>query len=186
MLPPQSIKRLFSTLRGLSEAGIAILYISHKLEEIKAVCHSATILRQGEVVGRVDPRRETSQNLAKMMIGHEIIHSPHAQAEARDDALLRVTGLSAIERDPHATSIKNVSFDVRQGEILGVAGVSGNGQRALIRFLSGEDTLPVSRAAEIEMLGVTVGHLSAREDAISAFLLYLKKDLDAARRVRCH
>ncbi len=163
VLPPRSIERLFATLRGLSEAGIAILYISHKLEEIKALCHSATILRQGQVVGRVDPRRETAQTLAKMMIGHEIIHSPHSQAEVRDNALLRVLGLSAVERDPHATSIKNVSFDVRHGEILGVAGVSGNGQRTLIRFLSGEETLPVSRAPEIEMLGLPVGHLSPRE-----------------------
>lgn len=163
VLPPQSIEKLFATLRGLSEAGIAILYISHRLEEIKVLCHSATILRQGQIVGRVDPRRETAQTLAKMMIGYEIIHSPHAEAEAKDAALLRVSGLSAIERDPHATSIKGVSFDVRQGEILGVAGVSGNGQRTLIRFLSGEEILPAARATEIEMLGLPVGHLSARD-----------------------
>jgi general nucleoside transport system ATP-binding protein len=162
VLPPQSIERLFATLRGLSETGIAILYISHKLEEIKALCQSATILRNGQVVGRVDPRRETALTLAKMMIGHEVIQSPHAQAEAGDDALLRVSNLSAIEPDRHATSIKNVNFDVRQGEILGIAGVSGNGQRTLIRFLSGEETLPAARAAEIVMLGTPVGHLSSR------------------------
>ena len=163
VLPPQSIEKLFETLRGLSQAGIAILYISHKLEEIKALCHSATILRQGQVIGRVDPRLETAQSLAKMMIGHDIIHSPHSAAPVSDAALLRVSGLSAAEPDPHAISVKNVSFDVRQGEILGVAGVSGNGQRTLIRFLSGEETLPAARAAEIEMLGVPAGHLSARK-----------------------
>jgi ABC-type uncharacterized transport system ATPase subunit len=162
VLPPQSIERLFATLRMLSEGGIAVLYISHKLEEIKALCQSATILRQGEVVGRVDPRRETAQTLARMMIGREIIHSPHAQGEAREEVFLRVSGLSAIEPDRHATSVKNVSFDVRQGEILGIAGVSGNGQRTLIRLLSGEETLPTSRATEIEMLGIPVGHLSSR------------------------
>jgi ABC-type uncharacterized transport system ATPase subunit len=161
VLPPQSIERLFVTLRALAERGIAILYISHKLEEIKALCHSATILRQGQVTGRVDPCRETAQSLARMMIGREILRSTHSPAVPRNGALLRVSGLSAKEDDPHAVGIKDVSFEIAGGEILGVAGVSGNGQRTLVRFLSGEETLPVRKSSEIEMLGVPVGHLNA-------------------------
>jgi ABC-type uncharacterized transport system ATPase subunit len=161
VLPPQSIEKLFATLRALSEQGIAILYISHKLEEIRNLCHSATILRQGKVTGRVDPSRESAQSLARMMIGREVCHSTHFETKASDVVALRVTGLSARERDPHAIGINNISFELRRGEILGVAGVSGNGQRTLIRFLSGEETLPISRSSEIEMLGVSVGHYKA-------------------------
>jgi general nucleoside transport system ATP-binding protein len=161
VLPPQSIERLFVTLRTLSEQGIAVLYISHKLEEIRKLCHSATILRQGKVTGRVDPSQESAQSLARMMIGREVHHAKHSNTKASDVVSLRVTGLSVRESDPHAIGINNVSFELRRGEILGVAGVSGNGQRALIRLLSGEATLPASRSSQIEMLGVPVGHFNA-------------------------
>ncbi|WP_051094163.1 ABC transporter ATP-binding protein [Kaistia granuli] len=163
VLTPQAVEKLFVTLRMLSDKGIAILYISHKLEEIRALCHSATILRHGQVTGHVDPREETSRSLAKMMIGRDIPRSTHAEAKPDAKIALRVSGLSTRERDPHAVNLKGVCLEVRRGEIFGIAGVSGNGQQALSRFLSGEETLPAARKGEIEILGDAVGHLGAAE-----------------------
>ncbi len=163
VLTPQAVEKLFVTLRMLSDRGIAILYISHKLEEIRALCHSATILRHGQVTGQVDPREETSHSLAKMMVGRDIPRSAHAEARPDGKVALRVSGLSTRERDPHAVNLQGVSLEVRRGEILGIAGVSGNGQQALSRYLSGEETLPATRKGEIEILGDAVGHLGPAE-----------------------
>ncbi|KKB86100.1 ABC transporter [Devosia limi DSM 17137] len=162
VLPPTAIESLFQTLRGLQERGIAILYISHKLEEIRALCQRATILRHGRVTGTVVPKDETAHRLAELMIGREIPRSSHPKATP-GEVVLKVSGLSVQEADPLAVGLKNVSFDLREGEILGIAGVSGNGQRTLARALSGEDTLPPSGQGSIEMLGRPVGHLGAAE-----------------------
>jgi len=160
VLPPQAVETLFATLRGLSAKGIAILYVSHKLEEIRALCHSATILRNGKVTGRVDPTQETSHSLARMIIGRDIPVSAHAEARPGEVAL-SVAALSVIDADPHAVDLKDVTLEVRHGEILGIAGVSGNGQLGLARLLSGEERLPAAQSGAISMLGQKVGHLDA-------------------------
>jgi simple sugar transport system ATP-binding protein len=137
VLTPQAVLRLFDTLRTLAAEGCSILYISHKLDEIRALCQSATVLRGGKVTGHCDPQRETAASLARMMIGGDLPHPRHRAATAGPPALV-VDALDVRADDPFATTLRGISFSVRAGEIVGVAGVSGNGQKELLAALSGE------------------------------------------------
>jgi general nucleoside transport system ATP-binding protein len=157
VLPPPNIERLFATLRRLSENGIAILFISHKLDEIRSLCHTATILRQGRVSGRIDPSRATADKLAVMMIGRDLPKAVHAPARGDGEVRLRMDRLSTANPDFRTVNLHEVSLEVRAGEILGVAGVSGNGQSTLVRLLSGEEALPRELAGRIELMGAPVG-----------------------------
>jgi simple sugar transport system ATP-binding protein len=158
VLTPQAVQKLFETLRTLASEGCSILYISHKLDEIRALCERATVLRAGRVTGHCDPRRETSQSLARMMIGGELPRPQHREAKTGAPALV-VDALNLRADDPFGTTLHAVSFDVHAGEIVGIAGVSGNGQKELLAALSGERT--ISRAAAIKLRGVSVGKLGA-------------------------
>ncbi len=161
VLTPQEVTKLFETLRVLAAEGCTILYISHKLEEIRALCDRATVLRGGRVVGDCDPRRETARSLAEMMIGTELSapeRIPQGQAGAPK---LQVRHLSTTSDNPFATNLKDVSFEVRAGEIMGIAGVAGNGQAELMAALSGEELVPDPASVTIE--GRPVGHLGPRE-----------------------
>jgi simple sugar transport system ATP-binding protein len=160
VLTPQEAEGLFSTLRRLASEGCAVLYISHKLEEIRALCHAATVLRGGKVVARCDPTRETARSLASLMIGKappEIVHRPNT-SDGR--IILDVRGLSLSSADPHGTDLKRIAFSVRAGEIVGVAGVAGNGQRELLRALSGED--PRAPRETLQLAGRPAGDLDPR------------------------
>lgn len=161
VLTPQEATKLFETLRRLAAEGCTILYISHKLEEIRALCNRATVLRGGRVVGSCDPRQETARGLAEMMIGTEL-STPERLPQALAGApRLSVRGLSTTSDNPFATNLKDVSFTVRAGEILGIAGVAGNGQAELMAALSGEELVPDPASVSIE--GRPVGHLGPRE-----------------------
>ncbi|RED53856.1 ABC transporter ATP-binding protein [Aestuariispira insulae] len=138
VLTPQEVERMFVTLRRLSDEGVSILYISHKLDEIKALCHNATIMRAGKVVGDCDPQVETPKTMAEMMIGTHLVAPQRDETMVEGDALLVVDGLSMEAEDEHGTSLKNISMEVRSGEILGIAGIAGNGQTELMDALSGE------------------------------------------------
>ena len=109
VLTPQAVDKLFETLRRLAGEGCSILYISHKLDEIRALCHKATVLRAGRVTGECDPRNESSSSLARMMIGSDLPHPRHREARAGDDALV-VSGLSLPSDDPFGTSLSRSSF----------------------------------------------------------------------------
>ncbi len=141
VLTPQEVEILFKTLRQLAAEGTAILYISHKLEEIRALCDAATILRRGKVVATCTPRETTARAMAELMVGSALA-SPARTGKAVDagagDAALQVAQLSAPSPIPFGTSLKDISFRVAQGEVLGIAGVAGNGQDELILALSGE------------------------------------------------
>jgi general nucleoside transport system ATP-binding protein len=116
-----------------------VLYISHKLDEVRRLCEAATILRQGRVVERCDPRAETAASLARMMVGSAVADVRRARAEdAAGPVRLRVDGLDLPSEDPHGTASRSVALDLRAGEILGIAGVAGNGQDELFAALSGE------------------------------------------------
>ncbi|TPE53620.1 ABC transporter ATP-binding protein [Amaricoccus solimangrovi] len=155
VLTPQEVEILFRTLRQLSAEGTAILYISHKLEEIRALCDGATILRRGRVVGSCAPREKTARELAEMMVGQTL--TPPARAErARGPIALEAAMLDLDSPNPFGVGLRGVSFQVRQGEILGVAGVAGNGQDELLLALSGEIRSPTD-AVRID--GHGVGHL---------------------------
>lgn len=137
VLTPQAVLTLFDTLRRLAAEGCSILYISHKLDEIRALCDRATVLRGGKVSGEANPKIESSDSLARMMIGGELAEcrlAPKAPGGVR----FAVEHLSLTTIDPFGTQLKDISFEVRSGEILGIAGVSGNGQKELLAALSGE------------------------------------------------
>jgi ABC-type uncharacterized transport system ATPase subunit len=140
VLTPQEVEILFQTLRQLAAEGTAILYISHKLEEIRSLCDAATILRRGRVVGSCIPRDVAARDMAEMMVG--AVLTPPARAARHDwgDATpaLEVRGLNAASPIPFGTSLKDISFSIQRGEVLGIAGVAGNGQDELLLALSGE------------------------------------------------
>ena len=156
VLTPQAVDRLFVVLRRLASQGCSILYISHKLHEIQALCHRCTVMRAGRVVGTCDPRRETPASLSRMMMGHEppaLVHRAHTPGAV----LLQVQGLSLDSDDPFGVALKQVNLEVRRGEVVGIAGVSGNGQRELMAALSGED--PRAHPQQICIDRVAVGRL---------------------------
>jgi simple sugar transport system ATP-binding protein len=159
VLTPQAVEKLFETLRRLAAEGCSILYISHKLDEIRALCHRATVLNAGRVTGECDPRQETPSSLARMMIGGDIPHPRHRVATTRGDGGLTVRGLSLRADDPFGVDLADIDLTVRGGEIVGIAGISGNGQKELLAALSGERTL--SDAGVIVLNGVPAGRLDA-------------------------
>src|SRR5690606_26040377 len=138
VLTPQEVLRLFETLRRLAADGCSILYISHKLEEIQALCHRATVLRQGRVVGECDPRRESTATLARMMVGAELPPPARAAAIRPGGDALVIDGLTRLPDDPFGTRLDDIRLAVAAGEIVGIAGVAGNGQKELLAALSGE------------------------------------------------
>lgn len=139
VLTPQAVQELFGTLRRLAADGCSILYISHKLDEIRALCHRCTVLRAGKVSGQVaDPAAETNASLARLMIGAEPAPLEHHEREP-GRLVLEVRGLSLAQQDEFGITLRGVSLAVRAGEVLGVSGVSGNGQNELLAALSGED-----------------------------------------------
>jgi len=150
VLTPQAVDKLFVTLRKLSDGGCSILYISHKLDEIRALCHYCTVLRGGKVTGEVDPALESNASLSKLMIGAEPPQLQHRASNA-GAAVLTVRSLSLNKQDPFGMDLHGMGFEVRAGEIVGVAGVSGNGQQELMAALSGED--PRAAAGSITMNG---------------------------------
>lgn len=160
VLTPQEVEQLFVVLRQLAKEGCSILYISHKLHEIKALCETATILRGGKLVDTCDPRVETSRSMAEKMIGGSLktIQKPASRAFGEEKFV--VNRLSMPGAGPFGISLKDISFTVRAGEIFGIAGVAGNGQNALLLALSGEE--PVDDAAAITIDGEPIGDLNAR------------------------
>ena len=166
VLTPQEVERLFQTLRRLSQEGRAILYISHKLEEIRALCERATIMRLGRVVAECDPRQETARRLAELMIGNELKAPSHraTKADGKGPRLV-VQGMSLRSDQQFGTDLKDISLSVAGGEILGIGGVAGNGQTELTAALSGE-TL-AERADAILIDGKPVGLLGPGARRIS-------------------
>ncbi|MEP4034764.1 ABC transporter ATP-binding protein [Roseibium polysiphoniae] len=139
VLTPQEADRLFKTLERLASEGCAVLYISHRLEEVKRICHHATILRHGKVVSECDPSKETPSSLANMMVGTEVIGVSHGgKAPELGPARLRVADLSAPAQNPFATTLNDLNLAVHAGEVVAIAGVAGNGQGELFDALSGE------------------------------------------------
>jgi len=155
VLTPQEVTVLFETLRKLSAEGTAILYISHKLEEIRALCDAATILRAGKVVGSCDPRASTARDMAEMMVGQSL-HVPERAARDKGAVRLRMKDLSTSAPAEMGTSLKAISLDVHAGEIIGIGGVAGNGQDELVAALSGETRC---KSQMIEMDGAQIGDL---------------------------
>lgn len=159
VLTPQEADNLFEILNQLAEEGCAVLYISHKLEEIQKLCHHATILRQGKVVAECDPTKEDTRSLAEMMIGKSL-KPPTYESKAVGEAKFKVRNLSRVAVNERSIALKNISFNVREGEIFGIAGVAGNGQTELMEMLSGEVLAQDNEVIHIN--GVACGRLGIR------------------------
>jgi len=138
VLTPQEVERLFVTLKRLGDEGLAILYISHKLDEIKALCDDATILRLGKKVGGVSVAEESTGSLAAMMMGEELKEFKQPVKATLGDVRLEAKNLDMIASDPLGISLKKINLAVRAGEVVGIAGVAGNGQDELLTALNGE------------------------------------------------
>lgn len=160
VLTPQEIEGLFAILRRLAADGLSILFVSHKLEEVRSLCDRVTVLRGGRVVARSETAGVSVEELAELMVGDApppLRERSRPTAESR--ARMTVVSLNVPSADPHGTSLLDVGFELRQGEILGLAGVSGNGQQELMAALVGEHPVP----PEVIMLdGRPVGRLGVR------------------------
>jgi simple sugar transport system ATP-binding protein len=196
VLTPQEVEQLFETLRKLSAQGCSILYISHKLHEIIALCETATILRGGKFVAECDPRQETSKSMAELMIGANLKEIARGAGRAFAAEKFAARSLSLPKRGDFGVALKDISFSVRAGEILGVAGVAGNGQNELMEALSGEVT---AEAEAIWLEGKAIGGLGPTQRralglcavpeernghaAVADFTLALNGALTARRRM---
>lgn len=138
VLTPQEVSALFATLRKLSKEGCSILFISHKLEEVRSLCHTATVLRQGRVSGDCQPAEISATDIARLMVGDDTPISTQVTAAKPGATLVEIRGLGWKSKDPFGTSLSNVNLDLHKGEIVGIAGVAGNGQDELLKALSGE------------------------------------------------
>ncbi|MFM9971819.1 MAG: ABC transporter ATP-binding protein [Burkholderiales bacterium] len=156
VLTPQAVEKLFAVLRKLATEGCSILYISHKLDEIRALCDACMVMRAGEVTGECDPKKESNASLSQMMIG-----AAPASLLRRDSSagtpVLNVRRLHLPSQDPFGVNINGASMQVNAGEVVGIAGVSGNGQRELLYALSGED--PRAPLGSITLFDVDIARL---------------------------
>jgi simple sugar transport system ATP-binding protein len=173
VLTPQEAETLFRTLRAMADEGKTVIFISHKLHEVKAVADRVTVLRGGRTVTTVDAGPATLQSLAALMVGREIeVARPLEQARQLADVwTLEVDGLSVMG-DRGETAVRDVSFAIREGEIVGVAGVAGNGQRELAEALSGMRDI---RAGSIQVAGRRLRGGDPRE-AILAGVAHVPED----------
>ncbi len=160
VLTPQESEILFETLRRLVAEGRSIVYISHRLEEIRVLCDRATILRSGRIVHECDPRVETAARLAALMVGNEIGIVDRGTSRSCGAVCLAVAGLNVPADGPFGTMLQNLHFEVRAGEIVGIAGVAGNGQSELLQSLLGEVR---SAASVISINGEAVGDLGPKQ-----------------------
>jgi ABC-type uncharacterized transport system ATPase subunit len=157
VLTPQAVEQLFETLRALAREGTAILYVSHKLDEIRRLCDRATILRGGRNAGEVDPRVETEARLAELMIGRSFPKTQKRE-HPRGAPALEVMGLTLPPDGPFGVPLHSVSLRVHAGEVLGIAGISGNGQAEFLAAVCGERSVSSN---EIYLDETPIGHLDA-------------------------
>ncbi len=161
VLTPQETEKLFETLRQLAREGVSILYISHKLDEIRQLCDHATIMRAGRVIGECDPTKETAKSMAEMMIGTDL-HAPERIRKPKKGAsLLRVENLVWMPEDQFACGLHGLDLEVRSGEVLGIAGIAGNGQSELMDMLTGEEQAPTARS--IMFKDQPIGHIGTQQ-----------------------
>lgn len=186
VLTPQEAERLFETLERLRSEGKSILYISHRLEEVKRLCDSATVLRHGKVVGHCTPANETAASLASLMVGSEImtIERHEELHKKQGEPLLKIANLSRPPATPFSIPLRQINLDVHAGQVIGIAGVAGNGQGELFESLSGE--VRQQGAQEIILRDKPVGRLgiSARRRLGAGFVPEERLGHGAAPRMK--
>jgi ABC-type uncharacterized transport system ATPase subunit len=173
VLTPQEVAVLFETLNKLRVEGTAILYISHKLEEIRTLCDTATILRLGKVVGTCVPADTTARDMAEMMVG-TTLKTPQRSGSKTGEVILNLNQLSIPPASAFGMPLREISLSLRKGEILGIGGVAGNGQDELLGSLSGETRASVGmieyKSRDMADMGPNarrkIGLLSAPEERL--------------------
>jgi simple sugar transport system ATP-binding protein len=159
VLTPQEVTDLFVTLRKLAEDGCAILYISHKLEEVRQICSQASILRGGQLVQNCNPQNHDKQELAEMMIGKKLIQLARSNITTGQD-IFSINNLSRKSEDMFGVDLHDISLTVKEGSIVGIAGVAGNGQDELMQLLIGEVEAP---ADTLVFKGEDIGRLNSHQ-----------------------
>ena len=139
VLTPQEVESLFKTLNALVKEGRTILYITHKLEEVISLCNEVTIMRNGEVIDTSSTVNQTAKSLATKMLGQKLEELKTDYKHIKDSNNFKAKNISCSFNDPFYTDLKNISFEVKEGEIFGIAGIAGNGQSELMDILIGEN-----------------------------------------------
>ncbi len=170
VLTPQETVGLFETLERVRSEGRSVLYISHKLEEVRAICERATILRHGKVVATCDPRQESAATLARMMVGADVGAARRDVSHSSGPVRLSVRDVSLPAPDEHGVALKDICLDVRGGEIVGIAGVAGNGQGELFEALSGERLAQTAGVVMFDGTDVSRAGVNARRRLGAAFV----------------
>ncbi|HBW13851.1 MAG TPA: ABC transporter ATP-binding protein [Proteiniclasticum sp.] len=164
VLTPQEIEELLQIMRGFAEEGKSILFITHKLNEIKAVADRCTVLRKGKYIGTVDVKDTTKEELSKMMVGRDISFSVEKTPAEPKDVVLSVRNVTVPSKTHKNNAVKNVSFDVRAGEIVCLAGIDGNGQTEFVSALTGLEKMS---GGTISLLGKDLTKSSIRERSVA-------------------
>ncbi|MEV4105490.1 ABC transporter ATP-binding protein [Nonomuraea sp. NPDC049649] len=136
VLVPQEVDELFENLRELKAGGLTVIFISHKLDEVLSIADAITVIRRGTTVASVDPAGTTARQLAELMVGSELPTPETRESTVTDTVMLQVSGLT-MEAEGGRRLLDEVSFEIRKGEIVGIAGVEGNGQSELIEAIMG-------------------------------------------------
>ena len=160
VLTPQEIEELMATMRSFAKEGKSILFITHKLGEIMAVADRCTVLRKGKLMGTVTVAETTPHELSRLMVGRDISFTVDKAARAPGETVLEVKGLSVASRLHGKPAVRDVSFTVRRGEIVCLAGIEGNGQTEFVYALTG---LMKPSAGQVLLDGKDVTHASVRE-----------------------
>jgi simple sugar transport system ATP-binding protein len=170
VLTPAESEQLFVTLETIAREGAAILFISHKLEEVRRLCTNATILRAGRVVAEADPRASPARSLASLMVGSEMVELRPAKAHDLGPEMLACENLDVAPDGIHGVPLAGLDLAVRGGEIVAVAGVAGNGQSELYAAISGEGGTVTGGAIRIAGTNATGADINARRRAGAAFV----------------
>ena len=171
VLTPQEVKELFAVVRSLVSEGLAVVFITHKLEEVMSVADRVVVMRDGRVVGETRPSDTDTAGLAKMMVGREVVFRVEKAPSARGDTILEIEDLKVLD-ERRLEAVKGVSLKVCAGEVVALAGVSGNGQTELIEAITG---LRKVAGGSMQLKGVDITHAAARE-AIAAGLSHVPED----------
>ncbi len=159
VLVPQEVDALFANLRELRDSGHTLLFISHKLDEVLAIADDITVMRRGTTVGEAKPEGTTKRQLAEMMVGSELPSPVTEESTVTDEVLLAVKDVSLVD-DRGRALLKDVDFTIHKGEVLGIAGVEGNGQAELVETVMG---MRKATSGSIELAGQNLSSWDTRE-----------------------
>jgi general nucleoside transport system ATP-binding protein len=171
VLVPQEVDELFDNLRGLKSEGVTVIFISHKLDEVLAVADEITVIRRGTTVATVKPGDVTARDLAELMVGSELPTPETRESTVTDQVVLQVDGLTLRTPDGR-TVLGDISFVIHSGEVLGIAGVEGNGQAELVEAIMG---MRAPESGTVALNGVDITHESTR-DRREAGIAYIPED----------